>query len=194
MSALLRMVLGMVTTAVPSLVPALGLLTNPWVLLTIVSVATGIFFYGLHIGNERLEAYQEAQEVIEKGRKAIIRYVTVQQKVIDHEVTNALKGKNAALSNDIAALHGRLSDLDKQLDISRSTVPPIAGGGEEADRVCFSRPKLLAGLRDALESLRIGLEQGLERGVRSLNAAEACASFVAKQQALTGALPPAEEQ
>lgn len=167
---------------------ALGAFLNPWVWLVILATSSSLFLYGNHLGNQRLVAYQKAQEQVEKGKEAVIKYVVVQQKVIDQEIVNELQERNDRLTRNNAALLNSLSKhIQARITLGR-TVPSTPGGDEDGDIVSVSRSKLVAGIRDSLRRFVVGYSQGLERGDHTLSLLESCSEFIERQSALTGGI------
>lgn len=65
---------------VPSLLPGLGAIANPWVLLVISAIAAGVWFHGYAKGRDRLDQYIAAQAVA--ATKIVARQGEVTAKVI----------------------------------------------------------------------------------------------------------------
>lgn len=180
------MILGMITKFLPNLIPAIGSFLNPWVWVVILAVSSGSFLYSTHLGNERLDAYKEAADQVDQARKTVVKYVVVQQKVIDQEVTDEYKRKNATLTRDNLTLYNSLSKhVQAGINLSRPGVSEAAGELVEGVTDRFDRAKLIGGLRGTIQRFLDGYEQSLERGDRARVLLQSCIDFTERQHSLT---------
>lgn len=111
---------------VPGIGPAFTALMNPWIILGFVLVLASAFFYGLHIGNERLEAYQMTVKAVGEAQEQRTKTKIAEGKTLKLETDNAHKKQVATLNRDIAVLSGDVERLRKRA--SGSFLPPVAPG------------------------------------------------------------------
>jgi len=178
--------IGLLTRFLPNLIPSLGLFANPWVLLALLAALVGSFFYGLHIGNERLESYQIAVKAVGEAQEARTKLRIREQQNITKEKDRGHEKAYAALDDKFAIALGNYERLCKSV-AGCGLLPPVpttpssgvVGAGEA--RVCFDRTKLERGLDKSLERFYKESLGVLLRGDRSRADFATCASWALEQ-------------
>ena len=131
------------TRFLPSLVPGLGALVNPWVLLALLGALVGSFLYGLHIGNSRLESYQLAVRAVGQAQEERTAANIKTDKANKEATDRAHKTKLAAANRFANALADQLRKAP-----SGGFVPAAPAGAPSPDRACFDRSQLDGALRN----------------------------------------------
>jgi hypothetical protein len=154
--------MGFLARFVPSLLPGLGMLANPWVLLAMLAGAVGLVLFGLHLGTAQLHAFQAQVDAAGKIQEAATRARIVVQKKIteenDHDHIEADRALARAYAGAFTAglLHGAGGGV-------LPAISAAAGGGDET-RQCFDRAELARGLDAADAILQAGALRSLRRG------------------------------
>ena len=126
----------------PGLTPALGALFNPWMILILAGVVAGAFFYGLHLGNSRLDAFRSAVAAVGEAQEARTIARIKRDKRLKQEIDREHEKRVIALSNRITSLVGKLRD-----DPGSGFVSTPATGSESPD-ITFDRARLDRALRN----------------------------------------------
>ena len=134
-----------ITRFLPSFVPSLGALMNPWVLLVLLSTITGAFFYGLHTGNARLESYQVAVRAVGQAQEAR----TADRIKSDKKAKEKANVENTRTKR---ALDVALNSL-RVTAASRSNLPSAPTGSVRPDFICFDRADLTGAFRHRAEGV-----------------------------------------
>ena len=135
--------MNLIAKFLPSLVPGLGALANPWMLLILGAIVVSAFFYGLHIGNSRLESYQLAVKAVGQAQEERTA-ARIKSDKENKEVTDrAHKIKLAAAIRFANALADQLRKAP-----SGGFVPAAPAGAPSPDRACFDRSQLDGALRN----------------------------------------------
>ena len=157
---------GLILRFLPGLTPALGALFNPWMILILVGVVAGAFFYGLHIGNSRLDAFKTAVAAVGEAQEKLTKERIKREKRLKQEIDREHEKR-------VAVLSGRIVDLVKRLqhDPGGSVLPAPAPGTTGSQEACFDRPQLDRALRNFTSGAARLLGEGAE-AVEDLNAAK----------------------
>lgn len=179
----------LISRFLPTLVPGLGALLNPWVLLGAVLVLAGAFFYGLHIGNDRLEDYKAAVAAAGKAQEAWSKQRAVDQQKLTKEKDREYERRMSDVSTKLAAAERRLRDNTR-----RGVLPPISGatagsGAVGSTAICFRRAELDQALGEALQRLLTGSQKLIRDGEAARAVADTCTSWAVEQHRLSSEKP-----
>lgn len=147
----------------PSLVPGLGALMNPWVLLILGGIVASAFFYGLHIGNSRLESYQIAVKAVGQAQEERTAQRIKDDQANKKETDRGYKIKLAAANRFANALADQLRKAP-----SGGFVPAAPAGAPSPDRACFDRTQLDGALRNFAADTAGLIAEG-DRGIIGLD-------------------------
>lgn len=133
----------------PSLLPGLGALANPWVLLLIAALAGGLWFQGYTVGRDKLDNYIGEQAkaavavVVKQGKtteRVVVKYVrvagktkvihdTIEKEVIKYETANPglCLDPGWRLLHDAAALNALPGGADRPDGGLRAPTAPPGG-------------------------------------------------------------------
>ena len=163
----------------PSLVPGLGALMNPWILLALGGALVGAFLFGLHLGNSRLEAFESA--VAAEGNAALrVRQTQIK---VNKSITER---RNHAHELEVQNLNVRVTALSERLrnNAGRRYVPAVPstpkGGG--AGVVCYSRETLNTGLQRSVGRLLERVAGIVATGDKARADFVTCAKWVIEQR------------
>jgi len=154
------------TRFIPGFLPGFGALLNPWLLLILGALLVGSFFYGLHIGNERLESYKVAVAAVGQAQEERTAARVKADKKLKLEVDREWKSKLAVATARSTALATRL-----RADPGSSIVPAAPAGAASPARADFDRAELDRALRE-FTAATAGLVGEGDRAVTGLDAAK----------------------
>lgn len=156
---------GIILRFLPGLGPAVGALLNPWMILILVGIVGGAFFYGLHLGNSRLESFRTAVAAVGEAQEKITAARIKRDKRLKQEIDREHTKRVTALSARIVTLVGELRN-----NASGSVLPAPAPGAEGTD-ITFDRPQLDRALRNFTAGVAEIVGDGA-KAVEDLNAAK----------------------
>ena len=134
---------GLLARWLPGMLPGFGALLNPWLLLFLGAMSISAFFYGLHIGNSRLESYKVAVAAVGKAQEERTAARITADKKLKKEIDNDHKTKLAASNTRSAALTVKLRAAS-----GGSVLPAPGPGATSSDRTTFDRAELDRALRE----------------------------------------------
>lgn len=172
----------LLTRFVPSLIPGLGALLNPWVLLALLSGAVSCFLFGVYLEHGRFEAYEATQESAQKTYDFWAQQRNAGGNRINKEIVNELQGRNKKLAANNAVLLDSLSKLAQ-----RSILPPIAtstGGSTDGSISCFDRAGLGKRIDAVLQRFAGRLGDSFSGIAGSRSIVQACLDWDTKQRQL----------
>jgi hypothetical protein len=127
----------------PGLAGGFGVFLNPWVLVILGVIVVSAFFYGLNIGNSRLESYQIAVKAVGQAQEDRTLRRIKDDKRIKKEADDAYKTKFGSVVTRNRALLAKL-----RKDTGGSVLPPVPAGAASPDRAAFDRAELDRALRE----------------------------------------------
>mgnify|MGYP001586371696 CR=1 FL=1 len=142
---------------------------NPWALLILGGIIVSAFFYGLHIGNSRLESYQLAVKAVGQAQEERTLQRIKDDKRIKKEADDAHKIKHDKLVAYNRALAAKL-----RKDAGGSVLPPAPAGTASPERATFDRAELDRALREFTAETAELLGEG-DKAIIGLDAARAWA-------------------
>lgn len=136
--------MGLIARFLPNLIPGLGALANPWVLLALLSALVGAFMFGVHLEAGRFEAFKQTVAAVGKAQEVQSAQRTKDRKAITTGVDNVHQLETSKLRATVLALDRKL-----RTDPGGSVLPPrqqpVPTSGP--DLACFDRAELDAALR-----------------------------------------------
>ena len=138
----------------------------PWALLTVGVLMVASFFYGLSIGNERLESYQAVVKAVGEAQEANTKLRIAADKQRKEKA-------DAKLTKDIAGFKRTIAGLRRDRP-SSSFVPAAPAGSSRPDLICFDRAEYQRADGSFTEGARRLADEGTESTL-GLDAAKAWA-------------------
>jgi len=174
--------------AFPAFWGALAPILSPWTLVALLSLGTASFLYGLHIGNERLEAFQEAQEQVQQAHEAWARSIVRERKAVTRRINERHNVEVLKLNRFyISELDGMRDKLNQSSFRVVVPEPSRASGSSPGveQRTCFNAEKVNNGVdaafRRFIERLGSGSAAILQRGDIAREAFTSCAAWALDQ-------------
>lgn len=179
--------MGLLARFVPNLIPGLGALLNPWILLGLLSAIVSSFLYGMYVEHGHSEARELQHEVVQANYDAWAKMRNAGHERINQETVDEYEDMLAKLGVDNDVLTRKLRDIARQTVLPANT--SSAGGDCPSGAFCVNR--------DAFErGYSLVQEAGAARDaaiVRKYDRAKAvvlsCINWDAKQRRLEVDLP-----
>lgn len=121
----------------------MSFLPNPWLITAGVVALSGAFFYGLHIGHERLEAFQAQVEALSEIQAAKNAATAARQKALTETIQNEYEDRLADIRLKFS---GWVPIGPSNRAVSRVSCPSAKPDEAPADLVPLGEYRTLAGL------------------------------------------------